>query len=267
MDSGMDSGMARASAGGWQLLLVLGLALGCPAGDEDGEPGSEDGTSASQDGDPDSGPGGEQDGEDDPSQDGEDDGEGDGPFPDSDCEGLVPPLLESASARIVLRNETSEVLFVGYPGECVFEPFHIKVESKVYGHEADECVALCEEVAAGVCVEGGCGPCGSYDVIRLASGAQWDSTWDGRVFIQREVPDDCGPDGGCERCEFPDSVQGAFAVEAFATSTCTGPQCECSGEEDACTVSTSGARPEDRPVLATVDAVAGEQDELTVVFR
>ncbi|MEM6992934.1 MAG: hypothetical protein AAF721_20630 [Myxococcota bacterium] len=244
----------------------LALALGCPADEQDADSG------AATDGEASTGsdgarPGeGEGEGESPVESEGEAEGEGEGPFPDEDCDGLFEPPFPGSEAQIVLRNETAQVLFVGYPGECVFEPFHVKIEAKLYGHEPDECVAQCDDVAAGVCVEDDCGPCGSYEVVRLAPGEQWESAWDGRVFVQREVPDGCGPEAECRRCEAPRAVEGGFAVEAVATATCTGTQCECTGTATACTVSTTAADPA-RPLLARVETIAGAQDELTLTFR
>ena len=177
------------------------------------------------------------------------------------CEPFVSDPPSPGTTSIVVRNETAAPIFVGDTAACELIAFSLESAGDAYRYKADPCRTTCAEAIAEAC-NSGCGACGSFSVVRLAPGAQWEYTWNRLGHGLVTLPSECAA-GPCSMCEQPQDLAESVTLRAQAHTSCIEDNCECG--TDACELEI-GSHPDDAPL--TVEFEFDPTDaEVVVVFE
>lgn len=157
------------------------------------------------------------------------------------CEEEIPPAI-SVGIELGVRNETGAPIYLHSTFSCVeylqlFGPTNEEVRRDP-PCEQPLCSGLLQDDCSLVCIDGE-GDCRER-IVRIEPGATFVSNWDGRVWIQRQLPEvcaaDCQNDTGCiQRTE---ASPGTYRID-IRTGDCPNEDpasCECPEGDTTCII-------------------------------
>jgi hypothetical protein len=148
------------------------------------------------------------------------------------------------SVTVLIHNTRPDPIYIRtypYDGE---PPFALSNEagSLLWAPSYSCNIVTCAQMMAGTCEEA-CPGCVCGEAIGIASGATYEQTWQGSLYQQTILPEECN-EAGCSpaSCVRPyQAPAGIYTVSsvAFTVVACDDPPCECSAGDDTCTIETT----------------------------
>jgi len=183
------------------------------------------------------------------------------------CDALFDEPVDGAST-VVFRNDTADVLYVGFDGGCDLMPFHMDdPDATAVQWQSGDCAISCEDMLAQDCFW--CGACEGPTIIRLAPGDSWEQAWDGAAFERIDFPVECAADAPCEpTCERRTvALAPEYQIRTEARTECDAlepAECECPDGEQTCVMVMPGGIP---PATLELDAVLAHPGMAAFVFE